>query len=247
MNTVSVPVALVTGSAARIGACIARHLHKAGYRVVVHYHHSQHKALALADELNALRPDSVRAVQADLLDLEQVAALARQTVAAWGRLDVLVNNASLFYPTPVGGITVAHWDQLLGSNARAPLFLCQHLQHALREHKGCIINIIDATSRHGLAEFTPYAMGKAALANMTRSLARALAPEVRVNGVAPGAILWPEYAGGMSEEEQQASLSRIALGRLGSPDDIANAVLFLVRDASYITGEIIKVDGGVTA
>lgn len=241
------PVALVTGGAARIGACIVRHLHDAGYRVVLHYHRSQQPATALAEALNAVRPDSVQIVQADLAELAQVDMLAQQALAIWGRLDVLVNNASAFYPTPLGRISSTDWDQLLGSNARAPLFLCQHLHAALRESRGCIVNIIDSTSRHGLADFAPYAMGKAALANMTRSLARALAPEVRVNGVAPGAILWPEYEGGMSAEEQAASLSRIPLGRLGSPDDIAHAVLFLVRQASYITGEIIKVDGGVRA
>lgn len=241
------PVALITGGAARIGAQIARQLHGAGYRVVLHYNRSQPQAHALVAELNDIRPASAVSVQADLLDLDQVARLGREALAAWGRVDVLINNASSFYPTRLGSIGIADWDNLLGSNARAPLFLCQHLHQALRANRGCIVNIIDSTSRHGLADFTPYGMGKAALANMTRSLARALAPEVRVNGVAPGAILWPEYDGGMNADEQQASLARIPLGRLGSPADIANAVLFLVRDATYVTGEIIKVDGGVQA
>lgn len=247
MHMASAPVALVTGSAVRIGASIARHLHRAGYRLVLHYHRSEQQALALATELNGLRANSAHVVQANLLDLAQVEALARQSVGIWGGLDALVNNASMFYPTRLGAITLDHWNELLGSNARAPLFLCQHLRDTLRERRGAIVNIIDSTSRHGLADFTPYAMGKAALANMTRSLARALAPEVRVNGVAPGAILWPEYEGGMSAAEQEASLARIALGRLGTPDDIAHAVLFLLRDATYITGEIVKVDGGVSA
>lgn len=240
-------VALVTGSAVRVGAAIARRLHGARFNVLLHYKRSRDQAEALAAELNALRANSAHTVQADLLDPGQIAALARTSLAQWGRLDALINNASTFYPTRLGTITLEHWDDLLGSNARGPLFLCQHLHAALRETHGSIVNIIDSTSRHGLADFTPYGMGKAALANMTRSLARAMAPEVRVNGVAPGAILWPEYEGGMSSAEQAASLARIPLGRLGSSDDIANAVLFLVRDASYITGEIIKVDGGVQA
>jgi pteridine reductase len=241
-----IPVVLVTGAAARIGASIARRFHAAGYRVVLHYFRSQDKATALSAELNAVRPDSVCLLQADLLQLIEIENLALQTLSAWGRLDVLVNNASTFYPTPLGSITSTQWDNLTGSNARAPLFLCQHLATALKESNGCIVNVIDSTARYGLAKFAPYAMGKAALANLTRSLARELAPAVRVNGVAPGAILWPEYEGGSSEAEQQATLARTMLGRLGAPEDIAHAVFFLSQ-ASYITGEIIKVDGGVLA
>ena len=241
-----IPVVLVTGAAARIGASIARRFHAAGYRVVLHYFRSQDQATALSAELNAIRPDSVRLLQADLLQLIEIENLALQTLATWGRLDVLVNNASTFYPTPLGSITAAQWDNLTGSNARAPLFLCQHLAAALKESHGCIVNIVDSTSHYGLSKFAPYAMGKEALANLTRSLARELAPEVRVNGVAPGAILWPEYEGGDNEAEQNATLARTMLGRLGSPDDIAHAAFFLTQ-ASYITGEIIKVDGGVLA
>jgi pteridine reductase len=241
-----IPVVLVTGAAARIGASIARRFHAAGYRVVLHYFRSQDKATALSAELNAIRPDSVRLLQADLLQLIEIENLALQTLATWGRLDVLVNNASTFYPTPLGSITAAQWDNLTGSNARAPLFLCQHLAAALKESHGCIVNIVDSTSHYGLSKFAPYAMGKEALANLTRSLARELAPEVRVNGVAPGAILWPEYEGGDNEAEHKATLARTMLGRLGSPDDIAHAAFFLTQ-ASYITGEIIKVDGGVLA
>ena len=241
-----IPVVLVTGAAARIGASIARRFHAAGYRVVLHYFRSQDQATALSAELNAIKPDSVRLLQADLLQLIEIENLALQTLATWGRLDVLVNNASTFYPTPLGSITAAQWDNLTGSNARAPLFLCQHLAAALKESHGCIVNIVDSTSHYGLSKFAPYAMGKEALANLTRSLARELAPEVRVNGVAPGAILWPEYEGGDNEAEQNATLARTMLGRLGSPDDIAHAAFFLTQ-ASYITGEIIKVDGGVLA
>lgn len=238
------PVALVTGAAARIGACTVRHLQKAGYRVVLHYHQSHDKAAGLAMELNALSDDTVRLAAANLQEPAAIERLAHQTLDAWGRLDLLVNNASSFFPTPLGTITLEQWDNLLGSNARAPLLLSQHLATALRTSHGSIVNIIDSTSRYGLAQFIPYAMAKAALANMTRSLARELAPQVRVNGIAPGAILWPEYEGGISEAEMQKTLDRTALGRLGSPDDIANAVLFLAQ-ASYVTGQIIKVDGGV--
>ena len=239
-----ISVALVTGAAARIGACIVRRLHAADYCVLLHYHRSHDAAAVLAAELNALRPDSVRLLQADLLDVTAIEHLAHAALASWGRIDLLVNNASTFFPTPLGTITTAEWDNLLGSNARAPLLLSQHLHTALRACHGNIVNIIDSTSRYGLAQFIPYAMAKAALANMTRSLARELAPQVRVNGVAPGAILWPEYEGGTKPDEQVATLARTAMGRMGSPEDIAHAVLFLAQ-ATYVTGQIIKVDGGV--
>jgi pteridine reductase len=238
------PVALVTGAAARIGAAIVTALHAAGYNIVLHYHRSHDKAIALAATLNAERQGSVRLVQADLLDLAAVERLAHEAVAAWGNLNLLVNNASTFFPTPLGTITAEHWNTLMGSNALGPLMLSQHLASALKNSQGNIVNIIDSTSRYGLAQFIPYAMAKAALANMTRSLARELAPEVRVNGIAPGAILWPEYDGGITSEEQTATLARTMLGRLGSPVDIANAVVFLAG-ATYVTGQIIKVDGGV--
>jgi pteridine reductase len=165
-------------------------------------------------------------------------------VAHWGRLDVLVNNASTFYPLPLQELDDARWQELLNSNARAPLFLCKHLQPALMNSKGCIVNIVDSTAMHGVSDFVPYTMAKAALANMTRSLARELAPHIRVNGVSPGAILWPEYKGGISEEDKQQTLSETALGRMGSPEEIAHTVLFLIRDASYLTGQVIAVDGG---
>jgi pteridine reductase len=239
----SAPVALVTGAAHRIGACITRHLHTAGYRVIIHYNRSRTASSQLADELNVIRKDSAVIMQADLLQLTDIGSLAKQAVACWNRLDVLVNNASLFYPTPIATVSEENCRELMGSNAWAPLFLCQHLAPALAEQHGCIINLIDSTSRFGLARFTPYAMAKAALANMTRSLARELAPAVRVNGIAPGVILWPEYEGGPGESEQQERLNNTALGRIGSPEDIAQATLFLLR-ASYITGEIIRVDGG---
>lgn len=241
----STPVALVTGAANRIGAVIARVLHKAGYNVVVHYRNSATAAQALVAELNALRGASACAVRADLAEFTQLEGLARESCARWGRLDVLVNNASSFYPTKLAEIDEGDWQDLMNSNARAPLFLSKHLHASLKASRGCIVNIVDSTALDGVARFTPYTMAKAALANMTRSLARELAPEVRVNGVSPGAILWPEYTGGISEEEKQSTIAQTALGRMGTPEDIAHAVLFLARDASYVTGQVIAVDGGV--
>jgi pteridine reductase len=238
-------VALVTGAANRIGATIARILHAAGYNIVVHYRNSAAPAQALVDELNAQRADSARHLRADLADLAQVETLARQSIEQWDRLDLLVNNASSFYPVALDEVDEAEWQDLVNSNARAPLFLCKYLHAALKASKGCIVNIVDSTALDGVAGFTPYTMAKAALANMTRSLARELAPDIRVNGVAPGAILWPEYVGGVSEEEKQQTIAQTALGRMGTPEDIAHAVLFLARDASYVTGQVIAVDGGV--
>lgn len=245
MNAAPTPVALVTGAANRIGAVIARVLHAAGYKVIVHYRNSVGAAQELVNALNMHRPDSAHCLRADLADLAQLHALAQQSVAQWGRLDALVNNASSFYPVALHEIDDAEWQDLMNSNARAPLFLCKHLHGALKASGGCIVNIVDSTALDGVAGFTPYTMAKAALANLTRSLARELAPQVRVNGVAPGAILWPEYAGGISEEGKQKTLAQTALGRMGTPEDIANAVLFLIRDASYVTGQVIAVDGGV--
>ncbi len=239
------PVALVTGAANRIGAATARVLHKAGYNIVIHYRSSATAAQALRNELNLQRLDSAICVRADLAELKQVASLARQSIAQWDRLDALVNNASSFYPVRLDEVDEADWQDLMNSNARAPLFLAQHASDALKASRGCIVNIVDSTALDGVAGFTPYTMAKAALANMTRSLARELAPYVRVNGVSPGAILWPEYVGGVSEEEKQKTLAQIALGRMGTPEDIAHAVLFLIRDASYVTGQVIAVDGGV--
>ncbi|MEY4642516.1 MAG: hypothetical protein RLZZ227_2510 [Pseudomonadota bacterium] len=244
MNTAA-PVALVTGAANRIGATIARTLHAAGYSVVVHYRNSAVAALTLIDELNALRADSARHLRADIGDLAQVKLLAHQSIEQWQRLDLLVNNASSFYPVALDAVSEADWQDLVNSNARAPLFLSKYVHAALKASKGSIVNIVDSTALDGVAGFTPYTMAKAALANMTRSLARELAPDIRVNGVSPGAILWPEYGGGISEEEKQQALAQTALGRLGTPEDIAHAVLFLARDATYVTGQIIAVDGGV--
>lgn len=235
---------LVTGAAKRIGAAIVRQLHGAGFRVVLHYRRSAAAAQALADELNLARPDSVRCIQADLTEPDAIRMLAERSITCWERLDALVNNASSFYPAPLATVEDSQWQDLMNTNARAPLLLCKHLHAALGQRHGNIVNIIDSTAMHGVAGFTPYTMAKAALTNMTSSLARELAPQVRVNGVSPGAILWPEYAGGMSEADKQQILARTALGRMGQPEDIAHAVLFLIRDAHYLTGQVIAVDGG---
>ena len=235
--------ALITGGANRVGAAIARALHGAGAHVVVHYRSSTEPAQGLRDELLALREQSASLVQADLLDLAQVQRLADEAVSATGRMDILVNNASTYYPTPLGESTEAQWDDLLGSNAKAPFFLAQALAPQLIGCRGCIINLVDIHAERPHQEHPIYSMAKAANGMLVKSLARELAPEVRVNGIAPGAILWPENF--MQDEEKQAVLTRIPLARPGTPTDIARTVLFLV-ESPYITGQIIAVDGGRT-
>jgi len=235
--------ALITGGSARLGATTARLLHAAGAQLVIHYRNSASKATALQAELNAVRPASVALLQGDLLDHAGLPGLARDAIAAHGRLDLLVNNASTYYPTEIGTATGEQWDDLFGTNVRAPFFLAQALAPELRNRGGCIVNLVDI---HGLRPnlgFPIYSMAKAANAMMVQSLARELAPEIRVNGVAPGAILWPEGAHG--EVSANRNLPRIPLGRAGSPQDIARAVLYLAT-ADYVTGQILCVDGGRT-
>ena len=241
-NTLDNKVALVTGAARRIGATIARTLHAAGADVAIHYRGSVDEAQALVAELNRLRPDSAAAFAADLTDVAAIGDLAAQAGQWRNRLDVLVNNASSFYPTPAGTITEAQWDDLVGTNLKAPLFLSQAALPALRDGGGVIVNIIDVHASHPLRDHPVYGPAKAGLAMLTRSLAKDLAPDVRVNGVSPGAILWPEND--MSDDTKQAILKQVPLARPGDPEDIAGAVLFLVRDATYVTGQIIAVDGG---
>lgn len=233
---------LITGAAKRIGASIARTLHGAGANVAIHYFTSSAPANALADELNAARRDSAAAFGADLRDLGAIEALVAAVTRHGGRLDVLVNNASTFYPTPLGSVTEAQWHDLIDSNLKAPLFLCRAALPYLREAKGSIVNIVDVHSTRPLKDHPVYGPAKAGLAMLTRSLAKDLGPDIRVNGVSPGAILWPES--GLEERVQQGIIRKIALKRLGEPEDIAATVLFLVRDAPYVTGQIIAVDGG---
>jgi pteridine reductase len=233
---------LVTGAARRVGAAIARKLHAAGANVILHYRTSATAAESLARELNGARAGSVRTLAADLLDLNQLAPLIDAAVGAFGRLDVLVNNASTFYPTPIGAISVREWDDLMGTNVRAPLFLAQAAAPALRKTGGLIVNIVDIHGARPLKRFTVYCTAKAALAMLTRSLARELAPEVRVNGIAPGPILWPEDA--PDQELQAKIISQTLLKRQGSPDDVARTVVFFAAEAPFVTGQILAVDGG---
>jgi pteridine reductase len=237
--------ALVTGAAKRIGAVIARTLHGAGADVAIHYHRSAAEADQLAADLNRRRAKSAFTFAADMRDIAAVERMAQQVLdRAGGRLDVLVNNASNFYPTPLGTITLEQWDDLFGSNLKAPLFLSQALLPALRAARGVIVNIVDVHSQRPLRDHPVYGSAKAGLAMLTRSLAKDLGPEIRVNGVSPGAILWPEEGQGMSDALRAAIIKQTALKRAGEPEDIAAAVLFLVRDAPYVTGQILAVDGG---
>jgi len=241
-NSLKDKVVLVTGAARRIGAAIVTRLQQNGARVAIHYRGSAAVADELATSLNEQRPDSAATFQANLLDPDDMSALVAAVVAWGGRLDGLVNNASTFYPTPIGNITEAHWDDLVGSNFKAPLFLSQEAVPHLRETRGSIVNIVDIHARRPLRDHPVYGPAKAALAMLTRSLAKDLAPDVRVNGVSPGAILWPED--GMTEAVQETIVRQVPLERAGAPEDIAGCVLYLMRDATYVTGQIIAVDGG---
>lgn len=235
-------VVLVTGAARRIGAAIVTRLHENGARVAIHYRSSANEADSLATRLNNERADSAATFAADLLDMKQLPQLISGVVDWAGRLDCLVNNASTFYPTAVGSITEAQWDDLVGSNLKAPLFLTQAAIPHLRQNGGTIVNIVDIHAQRPLRNHAVYGPAKAGLAMLTRSLAKDLAPDIRVNGVSPGAILWPED--GMSDAAQQTILRQVPLQRPGDPDDIAGCVLYLMRDATYVTGQIIVVDGG---
>ncbi len=235
-------VALITGAARRIGAAIVRQLHARGLHVIVHCRQSRAQADALADELNAVRPASASVICADLADDQALGEMTDGIISGYGRLDVLVHNASQFYPTPLDSLTQADWDQLINSNVRGALFLTQQLAPLLRESQGSIVSIVDIHIERPMKSHTIYCMAKSALQTMTRSLAKELAPAVRVNGVAPGAILWPEN--GMSDAARQMILERVPLQRNGEPQDVSAAVAFLALDAPYITGQILAVDGG---
>ncbi len=235
-------VALVTGAARRIGAAIATRLHADGANVAIHHRGSADAAAALANKLNKLRVDSARTFHMDLADIASLPGLVNNVVGWHDRLDVLVNNASVFYPTPLGEITEQHWEDLFGSNLKAPLFLSQAAVPALREQNGAIVNIVDIHAQRPLRDHAVYSAAKAGLVMLTRSLAKDLAPDIRVNGVAPGAILWPEDD--MSDTSKDSILRQVPLARSGDPEDIAGCVLYLVRDAAYVTGQIISVDGG---
>ena len=235
---------LITGAARRIGAAISRRLHGEGARIVVHCHRSRGEADELAAGLNAQREDSCVVVQGDLLDLEALPALVEEAVAAFGRLDGLVNNASSFYPTPFGAIGAGEWEDLIGSNLRAPLFLAQAAAAHLRQAKGAIVNLVDIHAERPLKDFVVYSIAKTGLAGLTRALALEMGPHVRVNGVAPGAIMWPDGDEHFPPSERSRIVAQTPLARIGSPEDVAGAVKYLLFDAPFVTGQIVAVDGG---
>ncbi len=241
-NTLDGKTALITGAARRVGAQIARVLHGAGANVVLHYRSSAEDAARLAAELNAARPGSASLAECDLLDVGEVKKLPASAQKAFGGLDILVNNASTFYPTPVGDITEIDWDDLIGTNLRAPLFLAQAAAPLLHERGGLIINIADIHGLRPLRRYPVYSIAKAGLVMLTRALARELGPHVRVNAVAPGPVMWPED--GLDEALQAKITQRTALKRPGSPEDVARVCLFFATGAPYVTGQILAVDGG---
>ncbi|MGA8258737.1 MAG: pteridine reductase [Arenicellales bacterium] len=241
-NTLQDKVALVTGGAQRLGAVVATRLHEAGMKLVIHYRSSDKAAHALQASLHAKRDASVVLVKGELLDVSKTRHLASQCIQAFSRLDVVVNNASLFHPTPLGSVTASEWETIMGVNLRAPFFLVQEAAAELRRNQGCVVNLVDIYGRVPLKDHIVYSIAKAGLIALTRALARELAPEVRVNAVAPGAILWPE--GDDNEVAHQRIISNTPLKRVGSPQDIAEAVLFLVSGAGFTTGQVIPVDGG---
>jgi pteridine reductase len=234
--------ALVTGGARRVGAALVRALHGAGANVVIHCHHSLAAARALAAELTAERAGSAQVVASDLLDVGQLPGLIHQAQQHFGDLHLLINNASSFYPTPLGAITLAQWDDLIGTNLRAPLLLTQAAAPALRRTRGAVLNIVDIHGLRPLRDHAVYSVAKAGLIMLTRALARELAPEVRVNAIAPGPVLWPEAP--MAQERKQKIIDKTPLERHGSPEDIARAALFFASDAPFVSGQILAVDGG---
>lgn len=235
---------LITGAGKRIGAACARLLHSRGYNIILHYRSSIDEAELLCAELNQIRPNSAVMIQADLLISAELNQLAIKACDAWGGVDVLVNNASAFYPTQLSEVTESQWDELLGSNLKAPFFLAKALSDELLRNHGAIVNIVDIHAERGLKDHSVYSIAKAGLVAMTKVLAKELGPNVRVNAVAPGAIIWPEAA--LSDSEKDSILQRIVLNRQGDAIDIAKTVRFLIEDADYMTGQILTVDGGRT-
>lgn len=243
-NSLESKVAMITGAARRIGAAIAETMHREGMNVVLHYNASEDEALELCNKLNLVRPNSAVTIQGDLLAPEIDKALVTKAYNAWGRLDLLVNNASRFYRTHFGKVTEYAWDDLMISNLRAPFFLSQAAAPYLAETKGRIINIADTHAWHPMRDYSVYCISKAGLLMLTRSLAKELAPNVIVNAIAPGAVVWPEGENSLSPEEKEKIVLKTPMARSGSAEDIARVALFLTRDAEYMTGEILAVDGG---
>ena len=237
-------VVMITGAARRVGAACVEFLHAAGMNIILHYRNSREEAGALAETLNANREGSVKLLQGDLKDYQEIPALIEKAISLFGNINVLINNASSFYPTALEDINEEIWEDLLGTNLKAPLYLIQALAPQLKENNGCVVNIVDIHGDRPLKGYSVYCIAKAGLGMLTKSMARELAPEVRVNGIAPGAIMWPEqpHYEGMHKE----IISRTALKREGNPKNIADTALFLIENADYITGQIIVVDGGRT-
>ena len=232
---------LITGAAKRIGAALAKHLHQEGMNVIVHYHRSAKEANELVRELNKIRHDSAITIQADLSHKEYYQAIIETAEQFKGNLDVLINNASAFYPTPVADLTNEDWHDIIDVNLKAPLFLSKLAAPLLRNSKGCIINLTDIHALRPLAQHSIYSISKSGLTTLTESLAKELAPSIRVNAIAPGAILWPEE---IDEEGKKSILNQIPMRKIGDTEQIAKAVSFLIKDADYITGQIINIDGG---
>lgn len=237
-------VVLITGGAKRVGAAICRELHTQGAQVMIHYNTSQQEAQALQAELNAIRPNSAAIIQADLLNIDLIPTLIEKTIASFGRLDVLINNASSYYPTQLGQINEQNWHDLVGSNLKAPMFLAQTAAEELRKNHGCLVNITDMHIERPKKGYIVYSVAKAGLVTLTKSLAHELSPEVRVNAVAPGPVQWPENNPQFDEDYKNRVINQTLLKRIGDPTDIAKAVKFLVYDAPFITGHILAVDGG---
>jgi pteridine reductase len=237
-------IVLITGGAKRVGASICRLLHANGANLMIHYRSSVNEARVLQAELNLQRPNSVAIIQGDLLNLSVLPSLINETIKHFGKLDVLINNASSYYPTEIGDIQEEQWQDLMGSNLKAPLFLSQAAAVELRKQQGCIINITDMHVERPKKGYIVYSVAKAGLVTLTKSLAHELSPEVRVNAVAPGPVMWPEDNPQFDELYRQRVISQTLLKRIGEPNDIAKAVKFLIQDAPFITGQVIAVDGG---
>lgn len=237
-------VVLITGGAKRVGAAICRQLHADGFNLMIHYKSSINEARALQAELSLLRPNSVAIIQGDLLNISSLPKLISETINHFGRLDVLINNASTYYPTEIGDIDEAKWQDLMGSNLKAPLFLSQAAAPELRKNRGCIVNITDMHVERPKKGYIIYSVAKAGLVTLTKSLAHELSPEVRVNAVAPGPVQWPENNPQFDEVYRQRVISQTLLKRIGEAEDVAKAVRFLVSDAPFVTGHVLAVDGG---
>lgn len=237
-------VVLITGAGKRVGAVIAQHCHQLGMRVAIHYRESAQQASNLCDRFNQQRQDSSIAVGADLRETEKLEGLITAVIKKWGRLDVLINNASSFYTVPLAKVTPLTWEDIIGSNLKAPFFLSQSAAPYLKQHKGCIINLVDIQAQRPLKNYSVYCIAKAGLVMLTKSLAKELGPDIRVNAIAPGIVLWPDDETEFNKALRETIVTRNALKRAGTPQDIANAAVFLIDHADFITGQVIAIDGG---